>query len=638
MSVIHAVVDWSGRRQAPTLIERMIPASRYWQPDHLDRQKCSEGHWALAKASLYNTPRSKTDHVFSDASGKVSVCANARLDNRQALMEKLAIPVGQWGDLTDGQLILFAWQRWGERCTEYMLGDFVFIIWDWQQQRLFCARDQLGVKVLFYTCKGGVALVSNEHNALIETGIVDKAFSEEWLVRKLWGLGPRTFSSPWRDIQVLPPAHTLVIDADGIRLRRYWQLQTREFAQRRDEDLLAELDQRFQTAVQRRLDSSYPLGAELSEGLDSCGIAGVAARQLGARSLYTFSHDCIEESDQTCAVWGDTYKEIHEMLAMYENLVPVWSQANEDGSLASLDSFNHVERHFGGPLDLLGDNFRRPALAQAKGVRTLLSGWGGDHCVSSYGDGYESELFAQGRFADLHELFSCKYRQGRGASPARAWAQMLIKHYAPWAYRQAIARRRGLGGALMKRAAKHYLKPEYRRRYHCDSILRRFVDQYACYSVQARDWRELFTVGVENRLVESELLGHFYQVEFRFPMLDVELLEFSYSLPSHLKITGGIERYMFRQILEGVTTERIRWRYKTDVNRPNRDITEWVNKLQAQAIKDLNIETNPLVQRYCDLDKLRALISHPDPGLYKGITMLASISRWLAEGAIIASE
>lgn len=617
----------------------MIPASEYWQPDHLSRQFCAEGHWALAKASLYNTPWSKTDHVISDNTGKVCVCANARLDNRQSLMEKLAIPVAQRKGFTDGHLILFAWLQWGENCAEYLLGDFVFVIWDRTQQKLFCARDHMGVKVLFYTFHGGAALISNEHNALLKTGVVNKAITEEWLVRGLWGLGPQSFASPWRDIHTLPAAHTMVIDAGGVKLRRYWQLQEREICDgRKEEDLLAELNQRFQTAVQRRLNSDYPLGAELSEGLDSCGIAGVAAQKLGSRVLHTFSYHCIEETEQTRPVWGETYRDIHDMLAMHDNLIPVWSPQVKDNGAQNVSRLKWLEQRFGGPLFHAGGNFLRPALANGKGIRTMLSGWGGDHCVTSYGDFYESELLSQLRVADIHRLFTLKHQRGRGAPPARAWISLLLKHGAPWLYARGVARRRGLGKALANWARKHYLKPEYRHQYQCDSSLRDFVDQYSCYSVKDRDWRELFSVGVENRLVESELCGRLYGVEFRFPMLDVELLEFAYNVPPELKIKQGIERYMFRQLLDGVTTERIRWRCKADVAHPNWDRFDQLHKEQALLFAGFDAEKSATVRQYCDKHKLDALIRQPDRGLRGSLNLLISIDEWLTAGAFIVPE
>lgn len=637
MSVIHSAVDWSGRRLASSLIERMIPASDYWQPDQLAQQHCPEGQWALAKALLYNAPLSK-DAVISGSGGKLQLCANARLDNRDKLLDKLAVPRPQWQNFSDGQLILRAYQHWGESCAKYLLGDFVFAIWDQDQQKLFCARDHLGVKVLFYTFKNGVALVSNEHNALVKTGVVDAAIKQRWLVQGLWGLAQSAFASPYRDIHVLPAAHTLVINADGATLNRYWQLEDKDIGQGRSEhDLLAELDQRFRTAVQRRLCSDYPLGAELSEGLDSCGIAGVAAQQLETQPLYTFSYECIEETDQSRPVWGETYRDIYAMLATHPNLTPVW-QATEDNSLRDSDELTRFEQLFGGPTNFHGFDFLRPALASAKGVRTMLSGWGGDHCVTSYGDFYESELLSQGRLADTHQLFKHKQQRGRGAKPAKAWIVLLLKHLAPFVYRRVYSRRRGLGQSMLRRAGQHYLKTEYRQRHRLDKALRDFVDNYACYSVKSRDWRELFNIGLENRLVESELSGRVNRVEFRFPMLDVELLEFAYNVPAELKIKQGIERFMFRQLLEGVTTERIRWRCKADVAHPNRDRGSRMAELQSHVLKNFDIEKSAAVKRYCDPHKLQAIIDKYQHGFHRGLNLLSGLDDWLAKGAFIVDE
>src|SRR5690606_31066452 len=120
--------------------------------------------------------------------------------------------------------------------------------------------------------------------------------------------------------------------------------------------------------------------------------------------------------------------------------------------------------------------------------------------------------------------------------PARAWIILLLQHLAPFVYKRMYLRRTGLGHALLRRAGQHYLKEEYRQRHQFDKALYKFIDSYGCYSVKNRDWRELFNISLENRLVESELSGRINRVEFRFPMLDVELLEFAYNVPAELKV------------------------------------------------------------------------------------------------------
>ena len=126
--------------------------------------------------------------------------------------------------------------------------------------------------------------------------------------------------------------------------------------------------------------------------------------------------------------------------------------------------------------------------------------------------------------------------------------------------------------------------------------LKVFTNGYRRYSTKAHHRRELFEIGLEQRLIESELSARMYRMEFRYPMLDIPLVEFAYNLPSHLKIYRGIERYSFRYILEGITTERIRWRLKADVNHPNREHL-LLSEQERQELQDL-LHTH-LLQKYC---------------------------------------
>ena len=126
----------------------------------------------------------------------------------------------------------------------------------------------------------------------------------------------------------------------------------------------------------------------------------------------------------------------------------------------------------------------------------------------------------------------------------------------------------GLERALWRRAEVSPLRPQWIEKYGLKQQLRAFTDSYQPYSVKGYHRRELFDVGVEGRLVSSEQSARMFRLEYRYPMLDVRLVEFCYNLPSRLKIWHGIERYPIRRLLEGVTTARIQWRQKADVNHP----------------------------------------------------------------------
>jgi len=628
MSTVHACFTPDQPVHQDTM-SHMLTASKYWQPDATSQASSRQQCCHLARASLFNTERSKRDTVHEDHATGCIISANARLDYRSDLGGKLGLSDNMLSQFTDSQLILKAYLRWGKDCPKYLLGDFVFIIWDESRQRLFCARDHFGVKVLFYSQNSHGVMVSNEHNSFFTANWQPRHIKECWLVRKLWGLGPEPVESPYAGIEVLPPAHSMMMDDKGITTSRYWSLEDKNDWQAMDDKAcIEELKQRFQTAVKARLDSAFPLGAELSEGLDSNGIAGYAAHMLGKQPLYTFSYSCERLTNKNRSVWEETYQDIFDMLAMHDNLKPVWitSQANDQHE-QTLAAFY---RHNGGVMAINGGHFLRSRLAREQGARVLLSGWGGDHCVSTYGDFYESELFTQGKWLSAHRLLRDKHKRGRGAKPARAWTHLLLKHATPRFYRGLLRRRGGLEQALWRRTGHSPLKQSYISRYGCQERLRQFTDNYQRNSVKAHHRRELFDVGVEGRLVESELCGRMFRVEYRYPMLDVPLVELAYNLPPHLKMHYGMERYMFRRVLEGVTTKRIQLRLKADVDHPQFDHDGERKDVAGQLVRQLL--NSDLARRYYDRTKLEAL-ARTDVSLcnLKGFQLLLSIERQLRE-------
>ncbi|MEA1877572.1 MAG: asparagine synthase-related protein [Bacteroidota bacterium] len=568
----------------------MLQASDYWKPDDTSWAVNEQETCQLGKANLFNTSLSKKDRVYTDKQTGSIISANARIDNKEILLEQLNINSDA---ISDGELIFHAYHRWGKACAKYLLGDFVFIIWDNTKQKVFCARDHFGIKVLLYSHTEKGVMVSNEPNSFFTSGWLQKSVKEPWLIDKLWGLGSSPVATAYENLEVVPPGHYLEIDANGVDSQAYWMLADhKQWDGMSDDELLREFKKRLYDAVSVRLDSDYPLACELSEGLDSNAIAGFAAKIKPKETIYTLSYQCEALTEKTRPVYEKTYKDIFEMLNLYDNLDPIWTEEQ-----VSTEDIHRLTSNTAGAFDLKGGWLWHCKLASKTGSRVLFSGWGGDHCVSTYGDFYESELFSALKWRKVHRLFQDKHKRGRGSRPYKAWAILLLKNFTPWLYKWFRRTRPGLEQALLKRSQYSFLKEDYIKLYGLRPKLKAFNNGYHNYfSTKAHHRRELFDIGVEQRLIDSELSARMYRVEFRYPLLDVPLVEFAYNLPSHLKIHMGIERYAFREILKGYTTERIRMRLKADVDHPNIEILQ-LSDIQKQDLKDL-LET-PFYRKYC---------------------------------------
>ena len=131
-------------------------------------------------------------------------------------------------DATDVELILRAYPTWGENCVEHLLGDFAFAIWDAPQQRLFCARDHLGVKPFFFystRALGQKLIFSSSLDCIRQHPAVSDRLNDLAIADfLLFDLNQDLATTSFADIQRLPPAHAAIWSAAGTQLRRYWTL------------------------------------------------------------------------------------------------------------------------------------------------------------------------------------------------------------------------------------------------------------------------------------------------------------------------------------------------------------------------------------------------------------------------------
>src|SRR5438105_2953662 len=196
----------------------------YCGPDHQDiwlEQRIGLGH-----ALLGATPEPGDDeHQPCSLDGRVWIAADARIDGRADLLARLRTRGRNVArDAPDAQLILHAYDVWGERCVEHLIGDFAFAIWDCARRRLFCARDHFGVVPFYYSrvtsgvVFGNVLRALRLHPAVSDT-LDDRAIGDFLLFRMNMDHASTTFA----DIRALPPAHAITWENGAARIRRYWE-------------------------------------------------------------------------------------------------------------------------------------------------------------------------------------------------------------------------------------------------------------------------------------------------------------------------------------------------------------------------------------------------------------------------------
>jgi asparagine synthase (glutamine-hydrolysing) len=220
------------------------------------------------------------------ADGRVVVVADVVLDNRADLAARLGVP--DRPDTPDGALVLAAYQRWGDRCPEHLLGDFVFAVVDGGRGGVLLVRDHLGNRPLNVYQRAGVLAFASTALALTGFEGVGHDLDEARLAAHL-ALVPAADRSWVSGVRPLGPATTLWVDATGARTRRYWTLDTvrrdHSAPQRHADALRDALDR----AVTGRLRGPGAAGVMLSGGLDSTSVAASAAIALAPEPVHTYT-------------------------------------------------------------------------------------------------------------------------------------------------------------------------------------------------------------------------------------------------------------------------------------------------------------------------------------------------------------
>ncbi|HEY3131845.1 MAG TPA: lasso peptide isopeptide bond-forming cyclase, partial [Acidobacteriota bacterium] len=292
MSAITGVYFMDGRPLDPADLKRMLKTVAHRGPN-------GSGLWfrgpvGLGHRMLWTTPESLRETLpLIHQTGDLVITADARIDNREELVSLLNINGRPLGEIADSELILRAYEKWGDSCPEKLLGDFAFAIWDAKKKLLFCARDHFGVKPFYYYRSDHAFIFASEIKALLSLQEVPRRLNEVRVADYLMSMLEDKEITFYQGILRLQPAHCISVTREGAQIRSYWALDpTREIRYNSDGEYADAFREIFTEAVRCRLRSAFPVGSMLSGGLDSSSIVCVARQLLaqeGSRQLHTFS-------------------------------------------------------------------------------------------------------------------------------------------------------------------------------------------------------------------------------------------------------------------------------------------------------------------------------------------------------------
>jgi len=511
---------------------------------------------AVESSGAYRPDILNPDCFFVDDESGCIIVSDSRIDYKHELAGKLGIKWSVAKKFVDNEFILLAYFKWGEACLSHLYGDFAFVIWDPRREEILCARDHFGCRPLYYIDQSGFLAVASQISAFRNLPGFKFEIREQYILDTVCSIVRTETLSAFNGISRLKPAHFLIHAKGQLSVQyRYWDLQLNEtFGGLTLEDASDGLRHRIIEAVRQRSNTHGQIGVELSGGLDSSGIASVLTMLVdGKAEISAFTHSIFPEG---IAQQMNQNSEIEYSTALIEKHSSIRqfqiTGENAEGAYNALIKalcrlHKPINLHYAMNSDILYE------VAANAGASIIFSGLGGDEGITSNGAGYFNELIREGQHSKLRDSIRI-IASHQGRPFYLQLIKLYLNYYAPWVldfYKKDWRKVAYRSTALQKGLARKY------------RMKQRFIDSN-CYPHRAgvrgiQHFRIMYP-NIPERIEATYLLAQEYGIEYRYPFLDVKLLEYFYSLPSDYKFRDGMGRYLYRKALKENLPEKIRMR------------------------------------------------------------------------------
>ena len=508
------------------------------------------GHNRLSIIDLSDAGR----QPMSSPSGRYWIVFNGEIYNYLELREELTANY-MFRTRTDTEVLLAAYQQWGEDCLDRLIGMFAFAIWDDREQRLFAARDRFGVKPLHvYEPRGGGLWLASEIKALHAAGVPAEVDDVTWATYLTSGMYDHEVRTFWRDIRRVPPGSCLTWSRhDGVRERIWYdpaEAVLKDGSDGRNETEVGnELMTLLEESVTLRFRADVPVGICLSGGLDSSLLLGLVHRVQGNEStVKTFTFFCGDSAyDETPWVEQMLAKTRHPSFfcRLTVDEVPELAlrvQAIQDEPFGGLPTLGMAKVH---------------ERALAEGVTVLLDGNGLDEGWGGY-DYYARAREIDGSLGPV-----------QGTCRQQNYADYLSEDF--------------------KTLSSPFVPP------------RPFGD--ALLDLQYRDIRY---AKIPRSMRFADRVSMMYSRELREPFLDHRIVELGLRQPANRKIHQGQGKWLPRQMASQLVPGGVREAPKRPLQTPQREwlrgaLSDWVDGQIETVVNEVGgawFETTAVKKRW----------------------------------------
>ncbi|HRH65939.1 MAG TPA: asparagine synthase (glutamine-hydrolyzing) [Bacteroidia bacterium] len=483
---------------------------------------------------------------------------------------------------SDTEILLLLYEKFGEKCLEYLNGMFAFAIWDPEKEELFLARDKAGKKPIYYSVQNGVFAFSSEIKALLELPYVNAELDEEALYHFLtYNLLPPPLTM-FRGIHKFHPAHKMKVTKRGIEsYSPYWEVSYSDLRQVNEQEIGKRISEAFTKAVNYRMVSDVPVGAFLSGGVDSSAVvAGMAKQSPHPVKTYSIGFDGQPDYDelkyaaQVAKKYGtDHYEKIvtpQDIRDFLPRIIDIFDEPMADSTCI--------------PIYFISEK------ARANGTIVVLTGDGSDELFAGYRN-WQKFIRRQPAF-ELYSSMPGFVKRSVAAvyekiNPSSPLTDIL--------YRAANHQEFFWGGArsFKESRKRNFLSQEFNRHtsaLNSYSVISEFREQFRQLQKQHPqlkfiDWMCYlgFKFNIPNfYLYRMDRLGMAHSIEIRTPFLDTDFVNLALSVPGALKIKNAEPKYIFKKSQEQELGHDLLYRKKQGFNVPLR---EWAGDLLTEYVE-----------------------------------------------------
>ncbi len=504
------------------LVERMNFVTKHRGPDGSHISELNDITLGHNRLSIIDV-REVANQPFVSDDGRFIIVYNGELYNFKELKKELS----QYTYKTDSdtEVLLNSYRTWGSDCVNRFNGIFAFGIWDTEKKELFLARDQFGVKPLYYAMHNGQFIFSSEIKAILESGIPrildHDAFAH--YMRLLYTPGEDTL---FRGIKRLLPAHTLIFKNGDIKIASYFELpKANLFTEVSRSEIHRSIRDTLDASVKRQLVADVPVGVYLSGGIDSTAILDATSRVHGAIDTFSIGFDLGE---------GEEAEKFNADFKMAEITATHYGSRHHGHILKSEDVVTLIEEsvwHMDEPVANL-TTLAQLKLAEyaKKEVSVVLGGDGGDELFG----GYKRHGFAK-RLLPYWQL----PKAIRGFAPTR----IRKANVDSWSERYLLflAQKDDVLSRILVTPQSNATDTYFKNHYFSKTMNATFLDDMM--HADLNSWL------VDESLLRSDKMSMAHGLEQRVPLLDIELALLSRTIPSSYKTTFFDTKKVFKDAL-----------------------------------------------------------------------------------------